>query len=65
MEQNNSVNNNKQRRPLILYKCTYLIFQAENFFLILLKKCILFFINCITNCKGVFFLIYRCILSWR
>lgn len=50
MEQNNSVKNNKQRRPLILYKCTYLIFQAANFFLILLKKCILFFINCITNC---------------
>lgn len=33
MEQNNSVNNNKQRRPLILHKCTYLIFQAANFFI--------------------------------
>lgn len=38
MEQNNSVNNNMQRRPLILYKCTYLIFQAANFFVFFLIK---------------------------
>lgn len=32
MKQNNSVKNNKQRGPLILYKCTYLTFEAANFF---------------------------------